>query len=56
MACRGAVKSGDSVDKDWAEELLQEALRLKQPFCPHGRPIWIKITKEELYKKVRRLM
>jgi DNA mismatch repair protein MutL len=53
-ACRSAIKDGDSLDAASAEELIARALRLSEPRCPHGRPIWSRITREQLYRLVRR--
>jgi DNA mismatch repair protein MutL len=53
-ACRRAVKDGDSLDDASAEELIARALDLPEPRCPHGRPIWTRITREQLYRLVRR--
>jgi DNA mismatch repair protein MutL len=53
-ACRAAIKDGDSLDDAAAEELIARALRLPEPRCPHGRPIWSRITREQLYRLVRR--
>jgi DNA mismatch repair protein MutL len=53
-ACRSAVKDGDSLDRSSAEELIARALGLPEPRCPHGRPIWSRITREQLYRLVRR--
>jgi len=55
-ACRLAVKEGDPVDAVTAAELLEQALALESPRCPHGRPIWHRMTKEELYAKVDRTL
>jgi DNA mismatch repair protein MutL len=53
-ACRAAVKDGDILDDAAAEELIARALELPEPRCPHGRPIWTRVTREQLYKLVRR--
>lgn len=53
-ACRSAIKDGDALDDAAAEELIARALDLPEPRCPHGRPIWTRITREQLYKLVRR--
>jgi len=53
-ACRAAVKDGDELDEAAAEELIARALELPEPRCPHGRPIWSRITREQLYRLVRR--
>jgi len=53
-ACRAAIKDGDTLDDTTAEELIARALKLPEPRCPHGRPIWARITREQLYRLVRR--
>ena len=53
-ACRSAIKDGDSLDRAAAEELIARSLELPEPRCPHGRPIWSRITREQLYRLVRR--
>jgi len=52
--CRAAIKDGDYPDNETAFAIGKEALALPDPRCPHGRPIWTEITKEALYKAVRR--
>lgn len=54
-ACRDAVKDGTYMDNDSARDLAMAALALKDPHCPHGRPIWCAFTKEELFRMVRRI-
>jgi DNA mismatch repair protein MutL len=54
MACKAAIKDGDTLDSATALELAREALGLPIPLCPHGRPIWKKIEKQELLAAVRR--
>lgn len=53
-ACRAAIKDGDALDDATAEELIARSLELPEPRCPHGRPIWTRVTREQLYKLVRR--
>jgi DNA mismatch repair protein MutL len=53
-ACKAAVKDGYVLDRDTATRLAKDALSLSDPHCPHGRPIWTTITKEELFARVRR--
>ena len=54
MACKSAVKDNQILDEAGAAELIKEAFNLETPRCPHGRPIWFKITKDELYGLVGR--
>jgi DNA mismatch repair protein MutL len=53
-ACRLALKEGNAVDMVTAQELLRGALALDPPRCPHGRPIWHEVSRDELYKLVDR--
>ncbi|WP_304223748.1 DNA mismatch repair endonuclease MutL [Gracilinema caldarium] len=55
MACHMAIKDGDYVDDITAQALIDAALELPVPRCPHGRPIWTVIDREELLKAVRRI-
>lgn len=55
MACKAAIKDGDTLDSATALELAQQALALPIPLCPHGRPVWKKIEKQELLAAVRRV-
>ena len=52
--CRAAIKDGDYPDDETAFALAKEALALPDPRCPHGRPIWTEISREALFKAVRR--
>ncbi len=53
-ACRAAIKDGTVLDAYTARELASQALALTDPHCPHGRPLWTTISKQELFKLVRR--
>ena len=53
-ACRAAVKDKDYLDTSSAIELIRQILSLEDPHCPHGRPVWTIITKEELFERVKR--
>ena len=51
MACRVAIKAGQKMGKDEMVALLQQLDGLDlSSTCPHGRPLWWKITLEELEK------
>lgn len=54
-ACKKAIKDGSFVDEQTAMQLIEKAFALDDPHCPHGRPIWTIISKEELFKRVKRL-
>jgi len=55
-ACRAAVKDGDELEPAAAAELARRALGLPEPRCPHGRPVWVRLSREELFRLVRRLV
>ena len=41
MACRGAIKAGQELQKEEMEALLQQLDELQvSSHCPHGRPLW----------------
>ncbi|MDR0443516.1 MAG: DNA mismatch repair endonuclease MutL [Treponema sp.] len=54
LCCRAALKDGDYPDDETAFALGKEALDLPDPRCPHGRPIWTEISKDALFRAVRR--
>jgi len=54
FCCRAAIKDGDILDDKTAFELGKQALALPDPRCPHGRPVWTEISREALFKAVRR--
>ncbi len=56
IACRAAVKDGDRIDPETARQLIDSAFKLETPRCPHGRPIWFRIGKEDLFRSVRRIV
>ena len=56
ISCRAAVKDGDSLDRVTAEQLIAEALQLPVARCPHGRPVWKRITRQQLFRDVGRLV
>jgi len=54
LSCRRAVKDGDFLDEKTALALAAEAFALPVRLCPHGRPIWFELSREELFRAVRR--
>lgn len=53
-ACRHAVMDGTVLDKDTATQLAVDTLQLTDAHCPHGRPLWVEITREQLFAGVKR--
>ncbi|HDQ14260.1 MAG TPA: DNA mismatch repair endonuclease MutL [Sediminispirochaeta sp.] len=54
LACKAAVKDGERLDDYSGLELARQAMSLPVPRCPHGRPIWLRISREELFVAVGR--
>jgi DNA mismatch repair protein MutL len=54
LSCHGAVKDGDYLDNAAAMALAEKVLDLPVPRCPHGRPIWFELSREDLFRAVRR--
>jgi DNA mismatch repair protein MutL len=54
LSCHAAIKDGDYLDDASALALAEKALNLPVHRCPHGRPIWFEISREDLYRAVRR--
>ena len=54
-ACKGAVKAGQALSPAEMRKLVQDLLDCENPFtCPHGRPIVVKISHQELLKWFKR--
>ena len=57
IACRAAIKAGD---RNGPEQLLHLAEQILSgevpPFCPHGRPVVLKLTRKELEKRFGRIV
>lgn len=57
MACKNAIKAGDSITPEETRELIERLMKTKQPYtCPHGRPTIITMSKYELEKKFKRIV
>jgi DNA mismatch repair protein MutL len=55
LCCHQAVRDGDYLDDESAFALARQAFDLPDPRCPHGRPVWTEISRDALYKAVRRI-
>lgn len=56
IACRAAVKAGNVTTAPECEELAKRVLSdNKIMYCPHGRPVAIRITEKELEKQFGRI-
>ena len=55
LSCHAAVKDGGFLDEGTALALAEEAFALPVHRCPHGRPIWFELSREDLLKAVKRV-
>lgn len=57
MACKASVKGNTRMTTQEMEALLDELLKLDNPYnCPHGRPTIISMSKYEIDKKFKRVV
>ena len=56
-SCKAAVKGGNHLSAMEANELIDQLLKLDNPYaCPHGRPTIISMSRYELEKKFKRIV
>ncbi|HRR57267.1 MAG TPA: DNA mismatch repair protein MutL, partial [Acidobacteriota bacterium] len=56
LACRAAVKVNTPLSEAKMEWMVNELLACRNPYtCPHGRPVVLKLTLEELLKAFHRI-
>lgn len=57
ISCKGAIKANRNVEVTEANALLKQLSECKNPFtCPHGRPVIINISQNEIEKLFLRIM
>ena len=55
LACKAAVKAGDTLDMKEMTNLIKELSEAKLPFnCPHSRPIIVEMGRDELERRFHR--
>ena len=54
MACKAAIKGGWTSDPAELQVLVEKVQSGEIQYCPHGRPVAVKIRKYELEKRFRR--
>mgnify|MGYP000547186759 CR=1 FL=1 len=55
-ACKAAIKAGDSLEENECIALIDELFATNHPYyCPHGRPIIVNLSIEDLDKRFERL-
>lgn len=57
MSCKAAIKGGQRITAVEMANLMKQLMQLENPYnCPHGRPVFIRMTKTELEKKFKRIV
>ena len=55
FACKAAIKAGDSLMREEMQELINRLFSTKHPYyCPHGRPIIVQMSLDELDSRFER--
>ena len=54
MACKAAIKGGWVSDRKELEVLVEKVQSGEVRYCPHGRPVAVKLTKYEIEKMFKR--
>lgn len=57
MGCKAAIKGNQEISEFEVRDLIEKLMKLKDPYtCPHGRPTLIKMTKQDIDKKFKRIV
>lgn len=56
-ACKAAIKGHDVITKEEVMKLLSDLSKLEDPYhCPHGRPTFIKYSRQDIEKEFKRIV
>jgi len=56
VACKAAIKAGWKTDPRELSRLAEAVVSGRVKYCPHGRPVAVTLTKNELEKKFKRIV
>lgn len=57
VACKASIKANEYVSREGVEKLIKDLNSCQNPFnCPHGRPVFVKITNYEIEKMFKRVL
>ena len=56
IACKAAIKAGSRSDPKELAVLAEKVVSGEVRYCPHGRPVSVKLTKAELDKQFKRIV
>ena len=54
IACKSAIKAGMTTDRTEMAALVEQVQSGKVQYCPHGRPVCVKLTQYEIEKMFKR--
>ena len=54
MSCKGAIKANEKLSQEEMETMIEKLHEIGEYTCPHGRPIIVKITLDDLEKLFKR--
>lgn len=54
MSCKGAIKANERLTYEEMEKIVRELHEIGEYTCPHGRPIIVKISRDDLEKLFKR--
>jgi DNA mismatch repair protein MutL len=56
FSCKNAIKSGEKLTQTEMSSLIDQLFATKEPyFCPHGRPVIVTLSLDEIDKKFKRM-
>jgi DNA mismatch repair protein MutL len=57
MACHSALRASQSLTEAHMQKLMEQLDACENPSnCPHGRPTWVRLTRQDLEKRFRRIL
>ena len=57
MACKASIKANEYVSREGVTTLMKDLDLCENPYnCPHGRPVFVKITNYEIEKMFKRVI
>ncbi len=55
VSCHSAVRAGDALELSQMKKIVENWARTRNPYtCPHGRPILLKLSKDEINRRFLR--
>ena len=57
LACKAALKAGKVLSRPEQETLIKEIFTLEgEVTCPHGRPVLLRMTRQQIEKHFKRIV